>query len=301
MKFVYSAVIGLLLASLALGQTSDKPANYKGWDLSSEINLTQTQNAYSDNWDGEEVGSVSWAFNLNFLAVKQFNDRVNNRNNLKLSYGQTHNQRKEENAWLEPVKSTDKIDFESVVRFTYGGFIDPFVAGRFQSNFVDTRKDDETEYINPATVTESFGAARMIWDEGKRNWIVRLGFGIRQQMDRIAVKDDVTGRRGWRGTNDGGLELVSDLATPIVPERLRVSSKLTVFQALFFSQAKQLKGTTKGDYWKSPDVNWETTFTANITKYVMVNLYTQLLYDKQINRAGRFKETLSLGLTYTLI
>ena len=52
------------------------------------------------------------------------------------------------------------------------------------------------------------------------------------------------------------------------------------------------------DYWRAPDINWETVFTASITKYLMVNLYTQLLYDKQIDRAGRFKQTLGLGLSW---
>jgi len=84
-------------------------------------------------------------------------------------------------------------------------------------------------------------------------------------------------------------------------ERITFTSKLSLFQALFYSEADKLKGQVNEDYWKSLDVNWENTFTASISKFLMVNLYVQLLYDREIARGGRFKQTLSLGLTYKLI
>jgi hypothetical protein len=77
--------------------------------------------------------------------------------------------------------------------------------------------------------------------------------------------------------------------------------KLTLYKALFFSQKDDFAGTEAEDYWKAVDINWENKITATITKYVQVSLYTQLLYDKQISKKGRFKETLSLGLTYKLL
>jgi hypothetical protein len=33
----------------------------------------------------------------------------------------------------------------------------------------------------------------------------------------------------------------------------------------------------------------------------MVNLYAQFLYDKEVDLAGRFKQSLSLGITYKLM
>ncbi|MBT7617797.1 MAG: hypothetical protein HN590_10995, partial [Calditrichaeota bacterium] len=59
-----------------------------------------------------------------------------------------------------------------------------------------------------------------------------------------------------------------------------------------------LEGLPNEEYWKAVDINWENIFTANITKYLMVNLYLQLLYDKEVDLGGRLKQTLSLGLTY---
>ncbi|HSG28427.1 MAG TPA: hypothetical protein VLA34_08095, partial [Candidatus Krumholzibacterium sp.] len=74
-----------------------------------------------------------------------------------------------------------------------------------------------------------------------------------------------------------------------------------VYQALIYSKKDDLAGTEMEDYWKAPDVNWENIFTANITKYLMVNLYIQLLYDKEVDLGGRFKQTMALGLTYKFI
>ena len=73
------------------------------------------------------------------------------------------------------------------------------------------------------------------------------------------------------------------------------------------------------DFWKAIDVNWQNTFTAQITEALSVNLFAQLLYDKfdsaanvdgtlplgvqvseidrNIRKAGQFKETLALGPT----
>ena len=49
------------------------------------------------------------------------------------------------------------------------------------------------------------------------------------------------------------------------------------------------------------DVNWENTFSAQVAKYLAVSMYIQWLYDKEIDKGGRFKETMALGLTWKLL
>ena len=44
---------------------------------------------------------------------------------------------------------------------------------------------------------------------------------------------------------------------------------------------------------KYPDINFENIISAQVTKYVVVNLYVQMLYDRQIDRAARFFRHLS--------
>jgi hypothetical protein len=103
---------------------------------------------------------------------------------------------------------------------------------------------------------------------------------------------------------------------------------------VFYSQAEDLEEFDRqaqvadpsaeeiADFWRATDVNLQATFTSKITKYLQVVLYAQLIYDKfdtaanvdptlppvdlateidkNIRKAGQFKQTLALGLTYSL-
>ncbi len=295
------SVIAIVVLTASPLLASPPPAEGAApWKLSVDANLTFTQNNYSDNWTGGEAGALSWAFNSNSLAEKQLSSKLFNKNTLKLLFGQTHNQDPESNAWSRPVKSTDLVDLESVFRLTLGGWVDPFVGGRIETQFLDASDLTNKRYLNPATFTESFGVARVFIKEEKREWNARLGGGIRQHLNRD-VYDPLTETKETFTSTDGGLIFDSEFKTTLSGDKISLSSKLTVYKALAWSKKDDFAGTEREDYWKAPDVNWENIFTAGITKYLMVNLYIQLLYDKEIALGGRFKETLALGLTYKFI
>ena len=83
----------LAIALPAMAEEEEKALTPEdGWQLASDINLTLTQNAYSDNWEGGETGALSWALNSNTLAERQLTDVVNSKSTLKLAFGQTHSQ-----------------------------------------------------------------------------------------------------------------------------------------------------------------------------------------------------------------
>ena len=73
-----------------------------------------------------------------------------------------------------------------------------------------------------------------------------------------------------------------------------------MFKALFFSGSKKVQTEFAND-WKAVDVNWENRIDASITKIVSVNLFMQLLYDKEVSRSGRFKQTMGLGFVFKLL
>jgi hypothetical protein len=99
------------------------------------------------------------------------------------------------------------------------------------------------------------------------------------------------------------------------------SSDLEEFDDL---AAVSFPGTDKiADFWRSPDINWQNTFSAQITKYLAVNLYLQMIYDrfdqstkvhnsdpmpqeeldavfKGVREDPQFKQTLALALVYRL-
>lgn len=302
----------MIMASATLLTASPAPADEaapaegaeeavpEGWQIASDINLTLTQNAYTDNWDGDETGSLSWVFNSNTVAEKQLTDVVNNKNTLKLSFGQTHKQDEDSKEWDRPSKSTDLIDFGSVFRFTYGWPVDPFASGRVASRFLDTSDPAKTRTLNPTTFTESVGIAHVFIKEENRELTARLGGAVRQHLDRDAPPEGETERENVL-TDDAGLEFVTGFRTPLADGAIALTSDLTVYQAFYYSESDAVEGLPGGDDWKSPDINWENTFTAAITKHIVVNLYVQVLYDKEIDADVRLKETLSLGLTFKLL
>ncbi len=297
------SVAGLLLllaAPLLAEEATDDTLGVGEWGVSSDFNITLTQNAYSDNWAGSELGAISWAMNSQTLAENQITPRIHNKNTLAMAFGQTHSQRIDEDdgkkRWEKPSKSTDLVDFESVFRFTYGWFVDPFVAGRIETQFLDETDADKTRYLNPMAVTESFGIAKVFIKEEKRELTTRLGGALRQRIDRDAWNEAAGGRETVT-TKDGGVEFVTEFRTPLAADRITFTSRLQAYRALFSSE----EDDSTSDDWQSPDVDWENTFSASITKYLMVNLYFQLLYDKEVVDDVRLKETLSLGFTFKLL
>ena len=99
---------------------------------------------------------------------------------------------------------------------------------------------------------------------------------------------------------DGGIESVTDVSLHM-RDNLTYTGKLTLYKAFYFSEKDKVKGTVAEDYWKAIDVNWENIVTASITKLISVNFYTQFLYDKEVSKKGRIKETLGIGLVYKLM
>jgi hypothetical protein len=270
------------------------------WKLTSDLNLTLTQNAYSNNWVGGETGSITWQFNSNSIAEKQLKSWLNNKNTLKLFFGQTHNQDKDTDKWLSPVKSTDLIDLESTFRFPLGSFVDPIFAVRGISQFVDQSDPAKDRWVNPVDLTESIGIAKVFIKEEKREWISRIGIGFSQNINRDQLDPD-TGTRETKTITSEGFEFVNDFTTTLAEEKMLFTSKLSVFQSVFSSEEEKLKGTSHEDDWKYPDVNFENILTINLTKYLIMNFYTQILYDREISKAGRLKQTMALGVTYKLL
>jgi hypothetical protein len=265
------------------------------WNLAVDANLTLNQNAYTTNWGGGATGLLAYALNSNLLAEKALNSKMNTRNTLKLAFGQTSAQ-DTSGKWGSPQKSTDEINFESVLRLTLGFVVDPYASAQLQSQFWDKSDALLSRYFNPVDLNEALGVARQLVKHDKTELVSRLGFGLKQHFDR-QVLDTLTHLRANKSSNYGGATFATDFSTPLAQEKITYTSKLTLFQAVFYSDAA---ADPEGN-WKALDVGWDNTIAASITKYVMVNLTAQLIYDKEIDTKLRLKETLALGLTYKLI
>lgn len=287
--FTFACILVLATAVSAADST------VTGWQKSLQIDFTTTQTSYSDSWVGGEAGSVNWVSNLNGSAEKALSDLVHFRSKLKLSFGQTLTQDAETKDWSKPVKSTDLIDWENVFRFTMHKFVDPYAAVRLESQFVDASNPNKKIYLSPLRLTESIGAERDIYKKEKDFVTTRLGLAARQifvrKADISSANLDVVDTTYF----DNGMESVTD-AEFVINESLKYTGKLTLYKAFYFSK----KDEVANDYWKAVDVNWENIVSASLTKIVTVNLYTQLLYDKEVSKKGRFKETLAIGFVFKM-
>ena len=265
--------------------------------LTIDLGLALSQTTYSNNWAGGDAGSVAWVANGNVAWQRQFVRPWHLRNTLRLAYGQSHTQDAETHDWRAPFKSTDLIDFEALLRYMGWKALPPYGALRIISQFEDASVQQHRRYINPISITESFGLSREVYKKGDDELLSRVGLGLRHRIDRI-LTDTAAGDTKTETTNDGGVEWVTDGKYKIPKSQVAYRTKLTVFKAFFNSRSDELKGAPNEDYWKAVDVNWENTLSAQVAKFVVVTLELQWLYDKEIDLGGRFKQTLTLGLTW---
>jgi len=282
----------LLLLGMLAFPSGSAPA--EPWSKSFDTDISLTQNSYSNSWTGGEAGTVSWVWNVNGTFEKQIWSVLKFKNTSKLSFGQTHLQDKTTKEWARPVKSTDLIDIENLGLFTVGSLVEPFAALRLESQFLDGSTPGKKLYLSPAKLTESAGGARILYKTEKNELLCRLGLAMRQIVTREFVDPALDETRATT-TNDGGLESVTDLKL-VLSETLSFTSKLSLYRAFFSSES----GGGNDESWKTVDVNWENRISATVVKYVTVNLYSQLLYDKESDPRGRFKQTLALGFVYKL-
>ena len=265
-----------------------------GWNLKSRVGLGLSQSSVTSNWAGDEVGTVSWLLSIDSSSENQLNPKFRWLNTLVLRFGQTHQQDRATSTWLAPLKSDDKIDFDSFGRFTLGKFVDPYLALTLDSQFYEEREPFGSLSFNPLQVGEFAGVARAIFDTKQRSLITRTGFGFRQRINRFHGIDPSVLKEV---TNDGGFEWKTIGRFTDATERTEWKTDLTLFQAVYFSESD----LDAAGRWKQTDVRWQNTVSTKIYKALALGLYLDYIYDAQVRRAGMLKQTLGVGLSFNLM
>ena len=343
-RSTFSLVLALALVAAAPGYAQD--ATEPGpWKYNAIVGLNLAQSAFSNNWAGGDRGSLAWVTNADLGAERQFNPKFHWDNTLILRYGETADQvqdpdNADKNKWDRPKKSTDQIQLDSMGRFTLGSFVDPYLALRGESQFVDESDPRGSLTLHPTTLSESGGVARAFVKEDDRQVVSRLGLALRQTFARTFK--DLSGDETENFTTaDGGLEFKTNVTYPLAGDRIIYKGELFLFWAVFFNESGALEDFDRlalevdptresvQDFWQDPKVNWQNDFTSQITSWLNVNLYFQLVYDKfdastkiisdfdptnpietataigqvdaGIRKSGQFKQTLAIGLSYRFI
>lgn len=256
----------LLIGTLAFAQ--DDAPKY-GWTKGMAAGLTLTQNSF-DNWTKGGENSYSWQLNYNF-KFENNQENLNWLNSGKLNYGMT------KAGEDESKKSMDELKLESVLTYKFGEKINPYIsiAGETQACagylYDADSKVEITGFMDPGYVREGFG----IGYKPNESVFTRFGAAAKHTIlqDTKIVEEQ----------SEIGAESVTDLQWKI-SETSQLSSKLELFSN--FEGIEDI------------DVNWDNIVSAQVSKYIAMNVNVKLIYDNDISKKRQLMQVLGIGLTY---
>ncbi|HPF69285.1 MAG TPA: DUF3078 domain-containing protein [Candidatus Krumholzibacteria bacterium] len=327
-------IMAAAVAALATPAFAQDPAPADGWQHEYELSLNMLQSSYSQNWNGGDKGSVNWTGAFNGRLERQYGESRNWRNTLKLSYGQTHKQERDASGnlyWQKPDKTDDIIDFESLLRFTSRSGWDPYLALNFRSMFEDVSDPmGRTLNFNPMSISPSAGLSRKLVDTDERKLLARIGVAYILNSRSFFVNPAPATDTQSETSSEMAGEAVLEYKVGALDKRVDWESKLTLLMPFVYSGKSVFEDDVDlaaeglpddvASYTTTLDVDWENTFTANITKVIGVKLFVRWVYDKYdntvtpvvengalvnatdvqgaIRKAGQFKQTLALAFAY---
>jgi len=276
------AIVSLAGARISVAQTADS-TNHSPWTHTVVANLNLSEASYT-NWTAGGENALAYEA---LLTGKSEDNPVSATwsNTYKFAFGQArlgdHGLR----------KTDDEMSMQSLFKYKLDSLVNPYFAATFISQFApgylyDSR-DSATQvskFFDPAYFTESIGALY----QPSKIFKTRLGAALREiitsQFTQYA--DDPSTPQIESTRVEAGLESVSELTWPIA-DNLLLSSKLELFAPLkHFDQI-----VTRS----------ESGISAKITKLVVVNLNALILNDPTVTPRTQIKQTLSIGITYTIL
>lgn len=242
--------------------------------------------------------------------------------------------------WGRPDKTTDQIALQSVGRWTLQAFVDPYAAVAVESQFKDQTDPRGSIALNPVQLKESVGLARVLFHSDTHEALTRVGFALRQTFASAFTdplgdtkKRFTTNDGGLEWQTDvkqpvlHGHVLWTGRLLVYQPLFFSKSDDLKAVDAALRTADPGRRAVA--NYWKTTNVEAQSAFAAQITKSIGVNLIAEFVYvkfdeaalvdpalastadaavrdayigqlDKNVRRAGQYREVLSLALTYKL-
>ncbi|NOZ60051.1 MAG: DUF3078 domain-containing protein [Calditrichaeota bacterium] len=266
------------------------------WTRDITVGLDANQLAFNSNWKGGGKSNFTWKIysRMNFLYKRK---KYNWKNSLYLAFGQITV--KEDEKWRSPEKSTDVIDFDSVLKLTLEKFIDPYVAfsasTQFHEGYDSKTKKIISRFANPLKMSQSAGVARNLIRKKKLKVTTRVGyasnefFTTQRKFRKLWTGDESRGVK-----IDGGIEWLTEYHSEIKKGAV-LDGKLKFFQAVISSITKE---KDPNQNWRKLDIYWEQRLNVRLTQYVVFNAIVKFIYDRDTTPGGQFWENASFGLSY---
>jgi hypothetical protein len=270
----------MLLVTTANAQDAAKKDSVAHWNntMTAGLNLTQVS---LTNWTKGGENSLAWTLIVGgkFLYTSESYTWTNT---IKASYGQT------KLGGRDFEKTEDELFGESIYAYNVGWPVNPYagltVKTQFQPGYAVTNgvRTKTSDFWDPGYLMQSAGFTYA----PNENFSTRLG---------VALKETFSSKYGFAGKNDDGTLKTSNLRTGI---ESGTSAKYSLMQnILYTSQLNLFSAFDKLDVW---DVRWDNTITAKVNSYIQTTLNVLVVHEVAQSRRTQVKESIAVGLTYTL-
>ncbi len=280
--FLFLSVFSLALCVEAQTQPIPPPAPEYGWKHTLMTALTINQTAFTD-WAQGGVNSLSWGATADGKSIDNM-ETMQWLNVYHFAFGQTR-------VGDQGTKKTDdKIELESILTYKTGGYIEPYVAATLKTQFApgytydaNNARTQVSNFFDPAYLVQSAGAFYQPTKEVK----TRLGLALREVLTSqfTGYADDPKTTTVEKSSVNVGLESVTNV------EFLLDDNVLFTTQLELFSAFKKLDEVI---------VRTNSSIMAKVGKYITVALNLQLINERQITPRTQVKQTLGMGVSYTI-
>ncbi len=241
-------------------------------------------NTNFDNWSGGGEDATTWSLKSSG-KIEQNLEKTNWKSTGKLGYGQT----KLGGSGFR--KSLDELFLESIYSYKFHKYLNPYASATAATQF--TKGYNYPEDGSPKTTVSNF------WDPGYLTQGTGIGIrpvtGLTSRLG-FSVKETFSGKYGYADDDltdldnvtfkaEPGLESITDYSAKL-QDILLYTTKLSVFV--------NFKGTSE------IDGKWENVLSAQLAKYLTVNLSYDVVYDKDLSESVQKRQIVSLGANYSI-
>ena len=284
MKTKTLLIVLIFFSTIIFAQDKDKKKEVpqRTWIPAGVTGLNISQISLS-NWTQGGEDALAFVAYGNF-GLNYFDKPWGFVNTLKLAVGKTKLGKQDYRT------SDNEIFMENLVQYEAGWFAKPYFSNTFRSVILpgfDYSGDtplQKSAFLDPGYLMQSFGLVY----EASKTFSTRLGFGFQETFaDKFAKQysddKDTPGLEKFRF--ETGIESVTKALFKL-DDNLAYGTELRLFSAF-----------NALDVW---DVRWDNMLTAQINKYVNVNLNVLVVHDIDQTLRTQIKEALQIGLTYVI-
>jgi hypothetical protein len=278
------------------------PDSVSTWTYDASARLNFSQAAYKDWQEGGGTNSLAFTSNLGGQAARR-GERWIQAHKLGLSFGLINQEGQKVR------KAEDQILWNSSLRYEGDDFFrlfNPTIAADLRTQFakgfdytenpfrseVDSTDErfpreppvQNSAFFSPAFITQSLGLTY----EPVQDFTIRFGGAAKQT---VVNKKDLRVLYGVAEDKPVRFEAGAELASAFdkrITDNIRYRSQLNVFFS--FNQTEE-----------PPDARWNNTINLKVNDWLSTDLQFVALFDEDITDAIQLKETISVGVSFTLL